>query len=81
LLPPVGWTGYTNYGGLYDATTGSVTFHFNRHLQNILDQYLITGQDLNKGFFLTIPSDFPITPGRFYMDNTKTKVKIIYTKL
>lgn len=81
LLPPTGWTGYTNYGGIYDANTGSVTFHFNRHLQHLLDQYLITGQDLNRGFFLTIPSDFPITPGRFYMDNTKTKVKIIYTKL
>jgi hypothetical protein len=81
LLPPVGWTGYTNYGGTYDANTGSVTFHFNRHLQNLLDQYLITGQDINKGFFLSVPSDFPITPGRFYMDNTKTKVKIIYTKL
>lgn len=81
LLPPDGWNGHTNYGGVYDAASGSVTFHFNRHLQNLLDQYLITGQDFNKGFYLTIPSDYPITPGRFYVDNTKTKVKIIYTKL
>lgn len=81
LAPPPSWRGYTTYGGSWDVASNSVTFRFTRHLQKVLEHYLQTGQDINNGFYLTIPSDYPITPSRFFMDNQKTRIKIIYTKL
>jgi hypothetical protein len=81
LLPPSGWRGYTNYGGLYNKSDGSITFRFNRHLQYILDTYLETGVDINKGFSLNLTGDYPVTAGRFVVDNTKTKIRVVYNKL
>ncbi len=81
LLPPAGWSGYTNYGGFYNSSLGGVTFRFNRHLQEMLDTYLEKGVDVNKGFTLTIPSDFPLSAYRMLIDNSKTKVRIVYNKL
>lgn len=81
LIPPSGWRGFTNYGGVYNSTDGSVTFRFNRHMQYILDTYLETGVDINKGFSLNLTGDYPVTAGRFVVDNTKTKIRVVYNKL
>lgn len=81
LIPPVGWRGYTNYGGLYNPADGSITFRFNRHLQYIFDTYLETGVDINKGFTLNLTGDYPVTAGRFVVDHTKTKIRVVYNKL
>jgi hypothetical protein len=81
------WAGNSNYGGVYDDAANTYTFRFNQHLQQILDDYLETGIDNNRGFYVTIPSDVPITPSRLILDNgsspndQKLEVKIIYTKL
>jgi hypothetical protein len=76
IFPPEGWSNTVNYGGNYNSSTGGYTFHFSRHLQQLLD-----GKIQNRGFYITIPNDFPITPSRLKIDNTRTKVKIVYTKL
>jgi len=86
VLPPhPDWDGHTNYGG--GRTDDSYTFHFNRHLQQLLDDYLIKGEDNNRGFYIIVPSDQPITPARLILDNSgagkdkKIQLKITYTKL
>jgi hypothetical protein len=86
IIPPSpDWRDHTNYGGSRDGD--SYTFHFNRHLQQLLDDYLIKGENNNRGFYLIIPSDKPITPARLILDNSgtgqdkKLKLKVTYTKL
>lgn len=86
VLPPnSGWIGHTNYGG--GRTDDAYTFHFNRYLQELLDAYLIEEKNGNRGFYLTIPSDNPITPTRMILANDpnqldkKIQLKIRYTKL
>ncbi|MEY2924215.1 MAG: hypothetical protein RLZZ337_763 [Bacteroidota bacterium] len=83
IFPPQGWTGYTNYGGLLESD--QYTFHFNRYLQELVDEHLETGMNNFRGFYLSIPSDFPITPSRAVLKTDPTlgevKVSITYTKL
>lgn len=85
-LDPV-YGGYALYGGSYNSLTGSYTIRFTRHLQNVLDTYLISGENLNRGLFVTIPSDRPITPSRLILDNTRQanykalKFRISYSKV
>jgi hypothetical protein len=88
LFPPSSaWIGNVHYGGNYDEATGTYTFRFNRHLQSVLDTYLNSGEDTNRGFYLVVPSDNPITPSRLILDTdndgaTKNlNLKITYTKL
>lgn len=85
VLPPSGWRGFTNYGGEYNSTNNKYTFHFNRYLQQLIDEYIETGENNFRGFYLTIPSDFPITPSRAVLNtdaaNQGIKVSVTYTKL
>ncbi len=85
ILPPSGWFGHTNYGGTYDIEDKSYDFHFNRHLQGLIEEYINTGVNHFDGFYLAIPSDFPITPSRAVLDtdpsNEGIKVSVTYTKL
>ncbi|MBO6515133.1 MAG: DUF4270 family protein [Bacteroidia bacterium] len=88
LIPPSSnWVGRTNYGGSFDSETNTYTFRFNRHLQDVLETYLTTGEDINRGFYLVIPSDNPITPSRVILDTDNSgaiknlDLKITYTKL
>lgn len=75
------------YGGSYNSLTGNYTIRFTRHLQDLIDYYLTTGTNLNRGFFVTIPSDKPITPTRLVLDNTRLglnkalKIRITYSKI
>lgn len=88
LIPPSqSWLGHTVYGGNYDETTKSYTFGFTRHLQSLIDTYNNTGEDKNRGFYLIIPSDNPITPSRLILNTDQSgsvkniNLKITYTKL
>lgn len=81
------WVGNTTYGGDYDSKKGTYTFRINRHLQKMLDDYLRDGTISNRGFYLIIPSDNPITPSRVVLDhgdgiNVKgSELKVTYIKL
>jgi len=81
------WVGFTSYGGGYNATDETYSFGVTRHLQLLLDNYLNSGEDNNRGFYLIIPSDNPMTPSRVILDtdnsgSTKNiKLKVTYTKL
>ena len=85
LNPQIGI--YSIYGGVYNSLTGEYTIRFTRQLQYMLDQYIINGQNLNRGFFVTIPSDKPITPTRLILDNTRLpnykalKFRVTYSKI
>ena len=78
---------YSIYGGVYNPLSGDYTIRFTRQLQYMLDQYVINGQNLNRGFFVTIPSDKPITPTRLILDNTRLpnykalKFRVTYSKI
>ena len=75
------------YGGTYNSLTGNYTIRFTRHLQSVLDKYLNTQENINRGFYVTIPSDKPITPSRLVLDNTRLpnqkslKFRITYSKI
>lgn len=83
IIPAQGWAGFTNYGGELDG--GAYTFHFNRYLQQLVDEYIETGENNFRGFYLSVPSDFPITPARAVLKTDPTlgevKVSVTYTKL
>lgn len=78
---------YSKYGGSYNTLSGDYTIRFTRQLQYIFDQYLINGKNINKGFFVKIPSDRPVTPTRIVLDNSRNgaykflKFRITYTKI
>ncbi len=78
---------YSIYGGGYNSLTNEYTIRFTRHLQHLLDQFKINGTNLNRGFFVTIPSDKPITPTRVILNNTRMpnykalKFRVTYSKI
>lgn len=86
LIPPnFNWNGYTNYGGDYDDSKKGYSFHFNRYLQELVKEYNETGVNKFNGFYLSIPSDFPVTPSRAVIRTDSmagdVKVSVTYTKL
>ncbi|MFM9945406.1 MAG: DUF4270 family protein [Bacteroidia bacterium] len=79
---------FSLYGGTYNSLTGEYTIRFTRQLQFMLDQYKLTNdKNFNRGFYVTIPSDKPITPTRLILDNTRLpnhkalKFRITYSKI
>ncbi len=78
---------FSIYGGGYNSLTNEYTIRFTRHLQYLLDQYKLNGTNLNRGFFVTIPSDKPITPTRLILNNTRLpnykalKFRVTYSKI
>lgn len=78
---------YSIYSGGYNTLTGQYTIRFTRYLQDMLDKNLIIGENNNRGFYVTIPSDQPITPSRLVLDNTRNsgykalKLRITYSKI
>lgn len=83
--PTIDWFGNTNYGGEYDSDLGGYIFHFNRHLQFLIKHYNETGENIFDGFYIVVPSDFPITPYRAVLDTDPStdgiEVSVTYTKL
>jgi hypothetical protein len=88
IAPPSGsWLGFTNYGGILDEDKQEYVFHINRHLQDLIQHYLATGEKKDRGFYVIVPSDNPITPSRLVLDNDqsgsdpKIELKVTYIKL
>lgn len=87
IAPPnPNWVGNTNYGGNLDEDKSGYTFRMNRHLQDILDTYLETGEKIDRGLYLIIPSDNPITSSRVVLNNAQIsgrniELKVTYIKL
>jgi len=77
----------SGYGGTYNTLTGEYTIRFTRHLQSVINKYFETGENLNRGFYVTIPSDSPMTPSRLILNNTRLpnykalKLRLTYTKV
>jgi hypothetical protein len=83
--PTLQWRDFVNYGGFYDDDVQQYTFHFNRFLQQLIDEYNETGINNFRGFYLSVPSDNPITPARAVLKTNpslgEVKVSVTYTKL
>lgn len=85
ILPDPRLGGISNYGGTFNSEFGGYVFHFNRFLEQLRREYRETGSNNFRGFYLVIPSDYPITPFRAVLDtdgqNGGIEVSIMYTKL
>lgn len=62
------------YGGA-KHDDGYYEFHITREIQDIVNTYRISGEDLNTGFFLIAPSDNPMTASHIQMDMRKGQTK------
>lgn len=60
------------YGGNYNSNTKQYTFNFPRHVQLLYSELKNKGVDYNKGFYLRIPADNPVTASRLMLDTKKT---------
>ncbi len=71
----------SNYGGVYNSSTGTYRFIITRHVQNMLNSKFFNDIDKNWGLYLAVPSDQPVIGARSVIDHSKTKLHITYTKL
>lgn len=75
------------FGGSYNSVNQTYTFNVTRHIQQLLLDKRLSGIDNNKGLYIVIPSDFPITASRGILDTRKglagqgISLKVYYTKL
>jgi len=69
------------YNGNYNSSEMKYTFGFPRHVQLIQSELKRTGVNINKGFFIRIPSDRPITAGRLAVNTQKNTPRGIRFKL
>ncbi len=69
----------------YDKNVDGYVFYFNRYLQYLIKEYQASGINKFKGFYLSIPVDFPITPHRAVINsntqNGSMQLSVKYTKL
>ncbi len=75
----------TRFGGFYDSASASYHFVITRHIQQLISNYLMQGKDLNRGFYLIVPTDNPYTASRAMLDTRKNptrriRLKLTYTK-
>ena len=84
-MPIIDLTTTSNYGGDYNPVIKGYEFHFNRYLQQLVKEYAKTGKNNFNGFYLSIPSDYPVTPYRGVFKTDKDagdiKASITFTKL
>lgn len=59
------------YGGALNPTESKYSFNVTRHVQDILNQKVHNGKNLNRGFYLIVPVDNPVSSSRIAMDMTK----------
>ncbi len=71
----------TSIGGDYNESAGSYTFTITRQMQKWLNAFVMKGENKNFGMYLTVPTGSPVIGARGVIDQSKTKVKIAYTKL
>ena len=75
------------FGGDLNKVTNTYKINITRHIQNLFVQYQSKGDNLNRGLFITIPSDNPIAPSRLMIDTRKglenagIEFKLYYTEL
>ncbi len=75
------------YGGSYNSIENYYKFNVTRHIQDLFIDKQLKGVDNNRGFFLIIPTDNPITPSRIYVDTRKgikdagIEFKLYYSEL
>lgn len=74
------------YGGVYSKEEEAYVFRFNRHLQEMITKKRAGEELVNRGFYVTLPADFPLFPGRVVFDtdtsaNGKMSLDVIYTEL
>jgi len=72
---------YPSYGGVYNELDGSYTFRITRHVQDVFNAWYLKGNDINYGLFLAVPTAEPVLSGRAAIDQTRTEIRITYTKL
>jgi len=77
-MPIIDLTTTSNYGGDYNPVIKGYEFHFNRYLQQLVKEYAKTGKNNFNGFYLSIPSDYPVTPyrGVFKTDKDAGDIKV-----
>lgn len=71
----------TLYNGNYNSTALNYEFNFPRHLQYLITEKRDRGLNLNKGFYIRIPADNPITATRLLVDTQKGTARGIKLKL
>lgn len=59
------------YNGNYSSSKFRYSFNIPRHVQYMFDEYTQNGVNLNKGFFLRIPADNPVTATRLIVNTQK----------
>lgn len=59
------------YNGNYSSSRFRYSFNIPRHVQYMFDEYTKNGVNLNKGFFLRIPADNPVTATRLIVNTQK----------
>lgn len=59
------------FDGKYNSDRQQYTFNIPRHLQYVVNENRNHGINYNKGFYLRIPSDNPITAGHLTLDTRK----------
>jgi major membrane immunogen (membrane-anchored lipoprotein) len=69
------------YGGEYNSSTRQYKFNIIRHIQNVLNIYRSTGQNINYGMNLILPAnDYSAGTGRLVL-NTNTTLKKVKLNL
>ena len=71
----------TLYNGNYNSTALNYEFNLPRHIQYLITEKKDRGRNLNKGFYLRIPADNPITATRLLVDTQKGAARGIKLKL
>lgn len=64
------------FGGFLNAADNSYSFNIARHIQLILNIRKNQNRNINYGLNLLIPSDFPLSASRVYLDTRKNMGKI-----
>lgn len=69
------------YNGNFNENEMKYAFGFPRHLQLIQSEIKKTGVNLNRGFFIRVPADRPITAGRLPVNTQKNTARGIKFRL
>lgn len=75
------------YGGTYNSVSNYYKFNITRHIQDLFIDKQLKGVDNNRGFYLIIPTDNPVTPSRLFVDTRKgikdagIEFKLYFTEL
>lgn len=69
------------YNGNFNSSRVRYNFNIPRHIQYMFDEYTKNGVDLNKGFFLRIPADNPVTATHLNVNTQKGVAQGIQFKL